>query len=294
MPPERHHHVHWPRILGGRGNVYVWPPVAGRRAEGPLRALLQRYEARVSRFEPESDTSRLNSAAGRLVPVGAELRRTLAASCWAAELTGGLVDGLVGGAVERAGYTAEGLPPRVDVRTVERPADQRAQPAGSPTVILDGDTACVPPGRRYDPGGVGKGLIADDALALLREAGATSALVELSGDLAGFSDGHPWPVDVDPFQDGSVRASLELSDGAVATSGITRRVWRDAAGDLQHHLRCPRTGRPVFGPWIAVTAVASTCVEAEVRAKWAYLSGDVAPLVHGGYVTDWYASVTRV
>jgi thiamine biosynthesis lipoprotein len=291
-----HHHIHWPRVLGGDANAFAWPVEVGRATEPALRELLARFQARVSRFEPDSDTSRLNDAAGRPVDVGTELRETLAASEWAAELTGGVVDGLVGTSLHRAGYAAGGHPPRVDVRTVARPADRPAQAAAStrPRLTVSGETACVPAGERYDPGGVGKGLIADRALALLRDAGATSALVELSGDLVGFAEEHPWPVRVDPYDDGELVAELELHDGAVATSAITRRAWIDADGALQHHLRCPRSGEPVFGPWVAVTALAPTCLEAETRSKWAYLTADTAPLVHGGYTTGWDGRITAI
>jgi thiamine biosynthesis lipoprotein len=291
-----HHQIHWPRVLGGHANAFAWPVEAGRAAEPAVRELLARFQARVSRFEPDSDTTRLNAAAGGPVRVGPELRETLAASRWAAELTGGVVDGLVGRSLHRAGYTASGLPTPVDVRTVARPADRAALPAEAsrPALTLAGDTACVPAGERYDPGGVGKGLIADKALALLRDAGATSALVELAGDLVGFADEHPWPVTVDPYDTGEALAGIELRDGAVATSAITRRAWIDADGALQHHLRCPRSGEPAFGPWVAVTALAPTCLEAETRSKWAYLTAHTAPLVHGGYTTGWDGRITEI
>lgn len=291
-----HHRIGWERILGGHASAYAWPPEAGRAAEPRLRELLDRFQARVSRFEADSDTTRLNAAAGEWVTVGAELRQTIQASHWAADLTGGIVDGLVGGSLARSGYGTGGLPETVDVRTVAPPPARVALPRShrSPVPSLDGDRARVPAGEQYDPGGVGKGMLADMALALLRAAGATSALVELSGDLAGFGDGQPWPVRVDPFDEGAALAEIELHDGAIATSAITRRAWIGQDGAFQHHLRCPRTGAPVFGPWVAVTALAPTCLEAETRAKWAYLTASTEPLVHGGYVVDWSGAATAV
>lgn len=291
-----HHHIQWPRILGGHANAYAWPQAAGRAAEPAVRELLARFQARVSRFEPDSDTSRMNAAAGRPVTVGPELLQALEASRWAAQLTGGIVDGLVGASLHRAGYTADGLPATVDVRTIPQPTPRIAKPAPEPAPVIsvNGNQACVPAGERYDPGGVGKGMLADEALALLRDAGATSALVELSGDLVGFSDGRPWPVRVDPYDEGRPLVQFALDEGAVATSAITRRAWLGADGTLQHHLRCPRTGEPVYGPWVAVTALAPTCLEAETRSKWAYLSASTDPLVHGGYLTDWHGRVSEI
>ncbi|HEV7885196.1 MAG TPA: FAD:protein FMN transferase, partial [Solirubrobacteraceae bacterium] len=62
---------------------------------------------------------------------------------------------------------------------------------------------------------------------------------------------------------------LRLVRGAVATSGVTRRAW--AGGG--HHLIDPRTGRPADTGILQATAVASSGLAAEVRAKTALLAG---------------------
>ena len=66
---------------------------------------------------------------------------------------------------------------------------------------------------------------------------------------------------------------FELRAGAVATSSIARRAWRDADGRPAHHLLDPCTGRPAFTGLVQVSALAPTGVEAETRAKAALLSG---------------------
>src|SRR6202008_228049 len=90
----------------------------------------------------------------------------------------------------------------------------------------------------------------------------------------------------DPFG-GAPVASLRLSAGALATSGIDRRSWLGADGRLAHHLLDPATGRPAFTGVVQATAVAPTAVEAEWRAKAAVLSGPARAvdwLPHGGVV----------
>ena len=83
----------------------------------------------------------------------------------------------------------------------------------------------------------------------------------------------PRPVPVaDPFGGGPVH-TLELAAGGRATSGIGRRSWLDARGRPAHHLLDPATGRPAFTGVVQATAVASTALEAEVRAKAALLAG---------------------
>ena len=67
--------------------------------------------------------------------------------------------------------------------------------------------------------------------------------------------------------------TLRVSDGAVATSGLDRRVWRRPDGSYAHHLLDPATGEPAWTGLIAATALAPTALEAEALAKAALLSG---------------------
>ena len=81
--------------------------------------------------------------------------------------------------------------------------------------------------------------------------------------------------------------TFALTDGAVATSGISRRSWIGADGRPAHHLLDPRTGAPVFSGIVQASAVAPTAAQAEVLAKAAVLSGPdraAAWLCHGGVI----------
>lgn len=86
---------------------------------------------------------------------------------------------------------------------------------------------------------------------------------------------------------GATLHELSIVDGAVAvaTSGVSRRSWRDAAGAATHHLLDPATGRPAWTGVVQVTALAPTALEAETLAKSALLAGPLRGrerLVHGG------------
>jgi thiamine biosynthesis lipoprotein len=67
---------------------------------------------------------------------------------------------------------------------------------------------------------------------------------------------------------------LELTTGAIATSGRDRRRWR-CGDEERHHLIDPATSRPAVTDVLHVTVVAPTAVEAEVLAKVAFLGGAV-------------------
>ena len=67
--------------------------------------------------------------------------------------------------------------------------------------------------------------------------------------------------------------TLRVTDAAVATSGIDRRVWQRPDGSYAHHLLDPGTGEPAWTGVISATAIAATALEAEALAKAALLSG---------------------
>ena len=87
---------------------------------------------------------------------------------------------------------------------------------------------------------------------------------------------------------GEVAHRIHLAAGAIATSGIDIRLWRDAYEKPAHHLLDPSTGRPAWTGLVGATALAPTALEAETLAKVALLSGPARALRvlarHGGLV----------
>jgi thiamine biosynthesis lipoprotein len=69
---------------------------------------------------------------------------------------------------------------------------------------------------------------------------------------------------------------LLLRNGGLATSGTTKRRWL-RAGETQHHLIDPRTGRPSRSRWTEVSVAAGSCLEADIAAKAAFLLDDQGP-----------------
>jgi len=91
-----------------------------------------------------------------------------------------------------------------------------------------------------------------------------------------------------PF-DEQPAARLSLTGGAVATSGLSRRVWM-TNGVASSHLLDPSTGAPAWTGLVQASALAPTALEAETLAKAAYLSGPLAArgllADHGGILVD--------
>jgi thiamine biosynthesis lipoprotein len=267
------------RLLLGDGEPGDAPSPRLRAAVADARALLAELEARWTRFDPESDLSRLTADPRRAVPADAHVRALVRAGAWAGRVSGGLVDITLGDAVVRAGYAghwAGETAPLADALAAAPPRTSAApHPAARWRALGVDDRAQTihrPVGASLDSGGLGKGLAADLVAERLR---GLRYVVDVGGDMAighGGGGAHEILVE-DPLRPGGTLHALRLGGGGVATSGIHRRLWLDADGRPAHHLIDPATGRPAWTGLLSATAVGRTALEAEVTAKVALLRG---------------------
>lgn len=260
--------------FGGQVTIHASGPGSDDAVERAT-STIEAIHSTLTRFDPESELCRLNADPKTIVPVSPILSRFLEAVVFAAELSDGLVDATCLDAVERAGYVNSlSSPAGLQVRT--SPAPPMPLPAGTwRDVVVDpaASTVSRPPGLRFDAGGLGKGMAADMAAECLCH--LDSFAVECLGEIrfGGTSVG-PREIQVaSPEKDLGTLALANLTKGAVATSGITRRSWTQDDGRTSHHLVDPRSGEPVRSGVVQATALASTALEAEVRAKQALISG---------------------
>jgi FAD:protein FMN transferase len=237
-----------------------------------VRRLFEEREARFSRFRPDSELSVVNARAGTWTPVSPEFLAPLRLSLDGAAESGGLFDPVVLSALTAAGYDRD----FAEVRRSPSGGDPAAvAPRGSwRDVEVDSDRVRLPRHLSLDFGGIAKGWTVDAAAEMAAET-LPWALVEAGGDLrlAGEMPEGGLEVGVEsPFDPEARVLVLWLSHGALATSSTTTRTW----GTDLHHLIDPRTWRPAATGVVQSTAWASTCAEAEVRAKWALLAGSTA------------------
>ena len=112
----------------------------------------------------------------------------------------------------------------------------------------------------------------------VREHGIANALVNLAGDvrvIGARPDGAPWRIGIrHPREPGAV-GTIELAEGAVATSGDYERYF-EVDGRRYCHLLDARTGRPVTH-WQSVSVVANLATLAGSYATLAMLFAADAP-----------------
>ena len=254
------------------------PADAAAAVKAAKRSLLS-WHQRFSRFEPDSELSRFNRDTRMEVPVSPMLRRLIEVALTAAAETGGLVDATLGAEIERVGYASHfgasgiGLDYSLPVAAPRAPAGPSpVSPAQRIAIDADGSTVIREPGTIVDPGGIAKGVFADQVAASM--SGFDAFAVDCAGDIRlGGRAGARRPTHVTSPFDGRPLHTFMLASGGVATSGITKRSWIDADGRPAHHLLDPRTGRPAYTGVVQATALAPTAAQAEVLAKAALLSG---------------------
>jgi thiamine biosynthesis lipoprotein len=220
-------------------------------------------EARFTRFLRDSELAGLNASDGRYVPVSPQMFAMLQAALWAFEESDGLVNAAVLPALAAAGYDRpfrQGLTEPAVLRPAELPPLPQV-------LVLDQATrsAALAPGAALDLGGIVKGALAD---ILIDELG-DDAVCNLGGDLrvrGSGPEGDGWHIGL------CDQTVVALPDGAVCTSGITKRRW----GRSMHHLIDPRTGMPAKTDVAEVSVVTDSALRGEVYAKSAILLGAAA------------------
>ena len=264
------------KAMGGQARLWV--------ADGDLsaaRELLAEVEARLTRFDPASDLCALNADPSDVVVVHPIVGAFVAAAIRAGRRTGGLVDATLGREIVRAGYERHWAREPLALGAALGQAPPRRPASAAPSggwrklwVSPGRDVVRRPAGVILDSGGIGKGLAAD---LLARRLQGERFVVDVLGDLrVDAGDGPGLEVVVDhPVREAPAHV-FRLRRGAVATSGIHRRLWRDAAGAPAHHLLDPATGRPAWTGVVSATAVGRDGVEAEALAKAALLGGPLA------------------
>jgi FAD:protein FMN transferase len=275
------------RAMGSDVRFLIGPPLLPSAAS-PLEAadrereFVLQFAQRLSRFEPASELSQLNSSPLVGVPASELLRVAVSAGIWAAARSGGLFDPTLFGALERAGYTTTldgALPSSLAEALRAAPPRRPARPSEASRwreVFVDEARGVIvrPHGVRIDTGGTGKGLCADAVAQRL--SGYTRVVVDCGGDIAVGGVGirfDPCEIEIEHPLTGASIGRLRLTHGGVATSGLNVRIWSRPDGTFAHHLLDPSTGRPAWTGLIGVTAVAASALEAETLSKMALLLG---------------------
>ena len=233
-------------------SVYAQSPAAGEALLEEAAGEIRRLEGLLSVTDPGSEIYQVNH--GGAVSLSEPVRELLEKALELCRETGGALDVTVYPAVRAWGFTTGEyrVPEEAELSAlVER--------VGYGRVALDGDRLALPEGVELDLGSVGKGWTGDRLTALFREAGVSSAIMELGGNVQALGtkpDGAPWRVAVQA-PGGGYAGVLEIADKAVVTSGGYQRYF-EQDGETYIHIIDPATGRPARTGLASVTIVADS------------------------------------
>ena len=250
--------------MGGLFEVTVVGEKIGLISEA--QDFISKLELLWSRFESQSDISRLNAAEGKPVLVSDETCLLIRLMIEANTKTNGLYDPTILPLLIDIGYveskTGSG-------KKSELPASAR-WPGNLREIEIDHGIVKLPIGTTLDSGGIGKGLSADLLIQHLMEQGAQGVLVSASGDVVSRGDsidGKSWKIGVeDPFNPGSEFEKVQINDGAVATSSSMKNTF----GVDSHHLISTLTGNSAESTVATTTVIAKTGATSEVLTKIAF------------------------
>ena len=253
--------------------IHGLAPREAEAAAAEALAELHRVESVMSVWKEESELSRLNRAADGLPHrLSEELFDVIGRALDFSRITEGAFDATTGPLVELWGF--RGGAPAVPSAAA---LDSALAVVGSTRIVVDRyDRALtLPPGMRIDLGGIAKGYAVDRAAAILRSRGASSALVNVGGNM--YALGAPpgrggWTIGIrDPRGGDGIVGSLLLRDEAVATSGNYEN-FVEIGNRRYGHIIDPRDGRPVDRV-LGVTVVAKTAMAADALSTGLFVLG---------------------
>ncbi len=243
---------------------------------------LSDFEAKFSRFRPDSIVSRINEAAGReWVAVDAEMERLLDMADGLYFLTTGLIDATMLPLLRvwdwKKVHTR--LPAAEEVKSAHALTGWKKVQRRKGAVYLP--TA----GMGLDFGGFGKEFAVDQLAAIAKRFGIRDSLIDLGRDIMalGGNGVHPfWHVGVeDGVHPGQCRGGLGVTNRAVASSGDYARHFTHN-GVRYGHILDPRTGWPVGNEMRAVTVIAPSCLEAGVFSTSIFILGGKEGMAFAG------------
>ncbi|MDR1611658.1 MAG: FAD:protein FMN transferase [Planctomycetota bacterium] len=234
-------------------------------------AAIREVDRLMSPFGEESDVRRLNAAeAGEWVEVSPETWTVVMDALRWHRLSGGAFDPTIGPLKRLFRFDGGELRAWPDETAL---AEARSK-VGAQKLRFEREGMRLireRPGMLLDLGAIAKGYAVDRAIEVLLRENVASALVEVGGEIRtigmkGGPGGRPWRTGVrDPRKD-DVLAVMEMSGGAVATSGDYESFFL-FDGKRYQHIIDPRTGMPLTGAAASVTVRHPTsCMAADALA----------------------------
>jgi len=248
-------------------------PNLAREMQNEVLQWVSWFEARYSRFIPDSLIGRINAAAGKhWVDVDPETEALFNLCQEMIFFTRGVFDPTAMPLIRLWNWKAN--PPVIPDAAAVQAAQElvgwrkiQRRPGG---IFLPREGMCL------DLGGIGKEYAVDRVLTLVRQRGIDSVLVDFGADVR--VHGEPpekgaWHIGLeDPKNPGKVFIGVAVTNHAVATSGDYLRHFLHQ-GRRYGHILDPRSGYPVNNGILAVSVIAPHCTVAGILSTSVFVLG---------------------
>ena len=246
-------------------------------------AHMSKLEARLSRYQPDSEVSRLNRN-GRLANASQPLLDIVAQSHALSEITDGAFDISIKPLLDlyQSAKSEGKLPSESEIAAARTLVNFKQIRVRGNQISFD------QPGMSITLDGIGKGYIVDAGTAVLRENGFTNVLVEAGGDLMASGEkgaAMPWHIGIQSPREEELATAIRfnLTNQAVATSGDYMQSFSE--DHQHHHIIDPRTG--YSAPELAsVTIKAPTAIIADGLATAVMVIGQDVGLQRINQLSD--------
>jgi thiamine biosynthesis lipoprotein len=237
------------------------------------------FEARFSRFLPDSLISMINANAGQIWTDIDHETETMLSICDHVNFT------------SQGAFDATSLPLSLlwdwkrkhdTLPSAAEIAEARKHVGWKRIQRATGRVFLPEEGMMLDFGGVGKEFATDVLVNIAESCGIKNIMVNLGGDISVLGqspEGGGWFIGLeDPLSEGQCHSGISLKSGiSVATSGDYRRCFEFEGKTYGHILDC-RTGWPVANGTRSVTVVAEKCVIAGIMSTSCMVLGGRAAL----------------
>lgn len=248
--------------------------VYGEGAEEALkqaRNRVARLEQLWSVTEEESEIYGLNHSNGQTVNLSEDTAEVINYTLGMAEKTDGALDPTVYPVLKAWGFTTgkNNIPEESELEML-------LGRTGYEKINLQGTEINLPAGFEIDLGAIGKGWAGDEVTEILQDAGISSAILDLGGNIQAIGskpDGSDWRLGIrNPYDEGNLGV-LEISDRAVVTSGNYERYFVGDDGKSYGHILDPDTGYPVENELISVSVIAEEGKMADALSTALFVMG---------------------
>lgn len=247
------------------------------KAIAEVKNIFAKNEKIFSRFQEDSELSKINKNLNTEINVSREMMEVLELCLKFYEISNGYFDPRIIENLERIGYDKDfksndfNKDEETDIKLEKMERNLAEDLILSASRRTSKSIAILR--KKMDTTGIAKGYTVDEAAEHLKKQGFKNFVVDAGGDM--FAEGYDveekdWKIGIEGLENGKLM--LKLNNEGIATSGISRKRW--IVGNKKfHHLINPKDPENFSFDIKTVTVINNKTVEADGRAKTLVLMG---------------------